>query len=447
MNGQRKIMAAVLAGVIVMVALTFASSPVAALSDEDIALGIDGGDTTWIIVAMVLVFIMVPGVGFFYGGMLRKESVLSMLGQCLAVTALVTVFWVVIGYTLAFGSGGAIVGSLDHFFLKDVGAAPYGYGTEAAGTIPQSLFMLFQMMFCIVTTCLLTGGIAERMKLRALAIFLAIWSVLVYAPVAHWVWGGGWIMTELGALDFAGGTVVHIASGVSVLAAALVIGKRISVAKGHEEVPHNVPMAVLGAALLWFGWFGFNGGSALGTGSFAANALVNTQIAAAVATGVWGLISWLHLGRPSVMGLITGAIAGLVGITPAAGFVDASGAIAIGIGAAFVCYGGLILRRKLKLDDAVDVWGVHGLGGTFGAIATGFLASTAAGSPVEGLLYGGTATVVVNQVLAVAAVWAFVFVVTFAILKIMSLVGEIRMTKDEERIGADIVQHGERAYN
>jgi Amt family ammonium transporter len=423
---------------LVLVALPLVSSPAAA-ADGDV----DSGDTAWLMISTGLVFIMTPAVAFFYGGMLRKSNFLSMLGQSILIIGVVTIIWVVFGYSLTFGTdNGGLIGGAEYIMLNGVGIAP----NLIAPTVPHILFMMYQGMFAIITVALIIGGVAERMKLSSLMVFLSIWTVAVYIPVAHWVWGGGWIY-DLGALDFAGGTVVHITAGVSVLAAALVLGKRINQARGGQEVPHNVPMVVLGGALLWIGWFGFNGGSALAANGLAANALVVTHISAAMAAAVWGLISWLDTGRVSVLGLISGGVAGLVAITPAAGFVNPTGALFIGLGAAVVCYGGILLRKRLGFDDALDVWGVHGLGGTFGAIATGLFATTtvnAAGK--DGLLYGGGGDLLVAQLISVVVVWAFAFGVTFVILKALSKVMPLRMTKDEEKIGADIIQHGESAY-
>ncbi|MCX6651024.1 MAG: ammonium transporter [Methanomassiliicoccales archaeon] len=418
--------------------LPLASSPVAAAGGD-----VDSGDTAWLMISTGLVFIMTPAVAFFYGGMLRKNSFLSMLGQSIIIIGVVTLIWVIFGYSLSFGSDNwGLIGDAGYIMLNGVGLSPNGI----APTVPHILFMMYQGMFAIITVALIIGGVAERMKLSSLIVFLSIWTVAVYIPVAHWVWGGGWIY-DIGALDFAGGTVVHITAGVSVLAATLVLGKRLGHGNGNPEVPHNIPMVVLGGALLWIGWFGFNGGSALAANGLAANALVVTQISAAMAVLIWGLISWLHTGRVSVLGLISGGVAGLVAITPAAGYVNATGALFIGLGAAVVCYGGILLRKKAGFDDALDVWGVHGLGGTFGALATGLFATTAVNAAgKDGLLYGGGADLLVAQTIAVLVVWAFAFGVTFAILKIISKVMPLRMSKNEERIGADIIQHGESAY-
>jgi Amt family ammonium transporter len=357
---------------------------------------------------------------------------------------------VTFGFSLAFGPDTAgMIGNLDFAFLSGIGvgaeppALPY-FPT----TIPPLLYMMFQGMFVIITVALIIGGIAERMRLGALTAFLAVWTALVYLPVAHWVWGGGWIF-ELGALDFAGGTVVHISAGATVLAATLVIGKRMSAQRGETEQPHNIPFVVLGGALLWLGWFGFNGGSALSASELAVSAFVVTQIAAATAGVVWGLISYLHLGRTSVLGMITGAVVGLVAITPASGFVDVYGALAIGAAAPVFSYAAIQLRKRLGFDDALDVWACHGVGGTVGAIATGLFASSAVNAAAaDGLLYGGGFELLVKQFIAVGAVWAFVFAVTLALMyAITRAVPSWRVTKEEERIGVDIVQHGENAYS
>jgi Amt family ammonium transporter len=408
-------------------------------------LAVDAGNTAWVLISTALVFIMTPAVGFFYGGMLGKKNVLSILGQCIIVIGMVTLIWVTLGFTLAFsGNGNAIIGDLDWVMLDGVGIEPL-VPYDMTG-VPGILFMMFQGMFAIITVALIIGGVAERMKLKALVIFLLIWTMLVYIPVAHWVWGGGWI-AQLGALDFAGGTVVHITAGVSVLAAVTILGKRASLSNGGIEQPHNIPFVVLGGALLWIGWFGFNGGSALAADGIAANAFVVTMVAAATAALVWGMVNWLHVGRPGVLGMISGAIAGLVAITPACGYVNVTGAILIGMGAGVFCYGGILLKKRFNYDDALDVYGVHGVGGTWGAIATGLFATGTLASTSKGLFYGGGLTLLGAQLVAVAAVYAFAFAVTFATLFVMKRFMAVRVSKEEERIGADIIQHGENAYS
>ena len=410
---------------------------------------IDSGNTAWLLISTALVFIMTPAVGFFYGGMLGKKNMLSILGQTIIIISIVTLIWMVVGFSLAFGGyGQSLIGNFNWLMANGVGVDPISttdgsyYGSTS---IPGILFVMFQGMFAIITVALIIGGVAERMKLKALVAFVIIWTLIVYLPIAHWVWGGGWI-AQLGALDFAGGTVVHMTAGVSVLAAVIILGKRTSQNNGNPETPHNIPFVVLGGALLWIGWFGFNGGSALAANGIAASAVVVTMVAASTAAMVWGLVSYFHLGRPGVLGLISGGVAGLVAITPAAGYVDVSGAIAIGIGAGMFCYGGILLKRRFHYDDALDVFGVHGIGGTWGAIATGIFATGTFASTSKGVAYGGGLNLLAAQLISVAAVWMFAFAVTFAIMMILKKVMIIRMTKEEERIGADITQHGESAY-
>jgi ammonium transporter, Amt family len=405
------------------------------------------GDTAWLLISTALVFVMTPAVAFFYGGMLRKESFLSMLGQSVIIIGMVTLIWVLFGYSLAFsGYKSDLIGNFDFALLYNVGGLP---DINYASTIPSILFSMYQLMFAIITVALIIGGVAERMKLKAMIVFLGIWTCVVYLPVAHWIWGGGWL-AKLGALDFAGGAVVHITAGVSVLAASVVLGKRLSVLNGNGEHPHNIPMVVLGGGLLWMGWFGFNGGSALGSGMLASQAFANTQIAGAMAAITWGLVSWLHLGRPSVLGLISGGIAGLAAVTPAAGYIDTRGAIIIGLSAGILCYCGILVRKHFKFDDALDVWGVHGIAGTMGMIAVGLFA-TASINPTavvnNGLFYGGGFTLLTAQLIAVVVVWIFAFGITYVMLKVLSRLTPIRMTKEEERVGADIIQHGETAYS
>ncbi len=404
---------------------------VAAVYAEEAA-EINSGDTAWLLVATALVMLMIPGVGFFYGGMVRAKNVLSTIMLVFATLALVSVQWVLFGYSLAFGSDiSGFIGGLDYLGLK-------GVGMEPSGTIPHLLFMMFQGMFAIITVALVAGGIVERMKFSTWLIFALLWATLVYSPIAHWVWGGGWL-GELGALDFAGGTVVHINSGISALALALVLGAR----KGFGSVsmePHNIPMTVLGAVLLWFGWFGFNAGSALAADGIAALAFVNTNTATAAAALTWMLLSWRHR-APSVLGIATGAVAGLVAITPAAGFVTPLASIAIGIGAGIVCYYALLFRMKRNIDESLDVWAVHGMGGTWGAIATGIFASVGA----TGLLAGNPSQVV-TQLVGVVATWIYAFAVTYVIAKVLDATLGLRVSEEEEDVGLDIAQHGERAY-
>jgi Amt family ammonium transporter len=403
---------------------------------------IDTGDTAWVLMSIALVMLMTPGLALFYGGLVRRKNVLSTIMQSIFILALVSVTWVLFGFTLAFGkdvNGWGIIGGLDFVGLHNIGKDPISY----APTIPASAFMAFQMMFAIITPALITGAFAERKKFKAFVIFSLLWTLLVYSPIAHWVWGeGGWLR-NLGTLDYAGGTVVHISSGVAALVAALVLGPRVRRESERFE-PHDVRLAVIGAGLLWFGWFGFNGGSALGANGAAANAIVVTNTAAGMAALTWVTVSWLHKGTPSVVGAISGAVAGLVAITPASGFVDASAAIVIGMAAGATCYGAILLRERLKVDDALDVWAVHGVGGTLGAILTGVFALTAVGGAAG--LIDGNAGQVGKQFIAVASTWIYSGVVTFIILKVIDHFVGLRVEEAEENAGLDSSQHGEVAW-
>jgi Amt family ammonium transporter len=395
---------------------------------------IDTGDNAWVLASAALVLIMTPGVGFFYGGMVRRKNAIATVMMSFTILALISLQWVLWGYTLAFGPDvGGIIGGLEHLGLK-------GVGMEAMEglTIPGLTFMIFQAMFAIITVALITGGFVERIKFSAFLVFSLVWATLVYDPIAHWVWGGGWL-GNLGALDFAGGTVVHISSGISALAVALVIGARKGFGTEPME-PHNIPMTVLGAVLLWFGWFGFNAGSALAADGLAANAFVTTNTATAAAALTWMLLSWRHR-APSVLGIATGAIAGLVAITPAAGFVTPLASIPIGIGAGIFCYYALLFRMSRNIDESLDVWAVHGIGGTWGAIATGIFASVGA----AGLLAGNPGQVV-TQIIAVGATWIYAFTVTYIVAKVIDAVIGLRVREEEEDVGLDISQHGEKAY-
>jgi Amt family ammonium transporter len=396
---------------------------------------IDSGDTAWILVSAALVMLMTPGLAFFYGGLVRRKNVLSTLMHSFFVLGLVSVTWVLWGYTLAFGpdTGLGLIGGLDYLGFEGVTEEPGPY----AATIPHLAFAMFQGMFAIITPALITGAFAERKSFKAFVLFSVLWSTLVYAPIAHWVWGGGWL-SQLGILDFAGGTVVHLSSGISALVAALLIGRRLGIVSPITE-PHDVTMTVLGAALLWFGWFGFNAGSALAADGTAALAFVTTNVAGAMAALTWVTISWLHRGTPSVVGAAVGAVAGLVAITPAAGFVTPAAAILIGFGVAIVCYAAAHLRLRLKVDDALDVFAVHGVGGAFGAIATGIFA-------VEVGLLAGNPGQLLAQLIGVGATALYAAVVTAGIFLLVNLFIPIRVTSDAEERGLDLAQHGEAAY-
>jgi ammonium transporter, Amt family len=404
---------------------------------------INSGDTAWLLASASLVMLMTPALGFFYGGLVRKKNVLATIMHSFFILCLISVQWVLWGYTLAFGPDiGGLIGGLDWLALRGVGIEP---NADYAATVPHQAFMVFQMMFAVITPALITGAFAERKRFKAFVVFTLLWATLVYDPVAHWVWGvGGWLRM-LGALDFAGGTVVHITSGVSALVAALVLGRRRGL--GSEAIePHDATMTVLGASLLWFGWFGFNAGSALTSGGLAASAFVVTNTAAAMAALTWMTVSWLHKGAPSVLGASAGAVAGLVAITPASGYVDVSAAIVIGLGAGTICYLGIQLTKRLRVDDALDVFGVHGVGGAWGAIATGLFASSAVNSAgANGLVNGNPAQLGI-QLLAVGAVVAYAAVMTFVILKVINLFVALRVPEQDEVLGLDASQHREAAY-
>jgi len=405
---------------------------------------IDTGDTAWVLISTALVLLMTPGLAFFYGGLVRKKNVLSIIMKSFMCMALITMQWVIFGYSLSFGSDiHGLIGDLSWFGLRGVGLAP---NSDYAATIPHQLFMLFQMMFAIITPALIIGAVAERIKFSAFVIFSLLWSTFVYDPVCHWVWGVGGILRNTGALDFAGGTVVHINAGMAALAAALILGRRHNMVL-HVPLPHHLPFAALGAGLLWFGWFGFNGGSALGSNSIAVNAFVTTHIAASSAGLTWMLIEWVVNSRPTMLGMITGAVAGLVAITPASGFVNVIGAIWIGIGASAICFLFVsVIKPKLGYDDALDAFGVHGIGGIWGAVATGIFATKAVNAGgANGFFYGDAFQLFV-QLKATAITAIYSFVVSFVILKVLDAMIGIRTTCESEKIGLDLTEHRESAY-
>jgi Amt family ammonium transporter len=404
---------------------------------------INGADTAWVLISAALVMLMTPALGLFYGGLVREKNVLSTIMHSFFILALISVQWVLWGYSLSFGPDkGGLIGGLEWVGLNGVGLEP---NPDYAATIPHQAFMVYQMMFAIITPALISGAFAERKRFKAFVIFSLLWATLVYAPVAHWVWGvGGWIR-NLGALDFAGGTVVHITSGVSALVCAMVLGKRLGY--GTEPMqPHNATMTILGTALLWFGWFGFNAGSALASNGLAVSAFVATNTAAAMAALTWMTASWIRHKQPSVLGAAAGAVAGLVGITPAAGFVTPMAALVIGFLAGAGCFIAVELFVRGRVDDALDVFGVHGIGGIIGALATGIFATKAvnpAGN--DGLLYGNPGQFV-TQLIAVLAVAAYAALVTWVLLKVIDVVVGVRVSQDEEQRGLDKTQHGEVAY-
>jgi len=397
-------------------------------------MALDTGTTAWLLTATAMVMLMTPGVGFFYGGLVRRKNFISMVALSFIAFALVSIQWVILGYTLAFGQDiGGFVGNLDFLGLNGVGleAGDAGY--------PPILFMAFQLVFAAIAMAIVTSGFAERVKLSAFILFALLWTTLVYDPLAHWAWGGGWA-GAFGSLDFAGGTVVHISSGFAALAVALIIGKRAGFGQYTME-PHNIPMTLLGAALLWFGWFGFNAGSALAANSIAANAFVVTNISAAAGALAWLAASWIR-GRPSSLGMVSGAIAGLVAITPAAGFVNTMGAIVIGAIAGLICYAAMLYRINKGLDESLDAWAVHGMGGLWGAIATGIFAVAAIGG-YSGLIEGNVQQFLANVTGAFAAL-IYAFVVTFIIAWVLNKTIGMRVSEEEEYVGLDISQHGER---
>ena len=402
----------------------------------------DTGDTAWVLASSALVLLMTPGLALFYGGLARSKNAAGTIMHSFMTIGIVGVVWVLWGYTLAFGPDiGKFVGDFAWFGLKDVSATEAG---PYADNMPHQTFMIFQAMFAIITPALVTGAFAERMKFSSFVVFIVLWVTIVYAPVAHWVWGGGWL-GDLGALDFAGGTVVHINSGVAALAAAIIFGRRLGFGREPME-PHNIPLIVLGAALLWFGWFGFNAGSALEAGGSATNAFVVTNTAAAAGILAWVAMSWILGKKPSVIGAASGAVAGLVAITPAAGFVGPMPAIIIGLGAGVFCYLAVQLLIKFNIDDSLSVWGVHGIGGTWGALATGIFVGIGFGSFAELAAESSRGMQIVNQLIGIGASWAWSFILTAAILLALKYTMGLRVSDDEEEAGLDASEHAEPAY-
>ena len=404
---------------------------------------INGADTAWVLTSAAFVMLMTPALGLFYGGLVRQKNALSTIMHSFFILALISVQWVLWGYSLAFGPDkGGIIGGLEWLGLNGVNAEP---NPTYAATIPHLAFMVYQMMFAVITPALISKAFAERKRFKSFAIFSLLWATLVYDPVAHWVWADGGWLRSLGALDFAGGTVVHISSGVSALVCAVMLGQRLGYGKEPME-PHNATMTVLGTGLLWFGWFGFNAGSALGAGALAANAFVTTNTAAAMAALTWMTASWIRHERPSVLGATAGAVAGLVGITPAAGFVTPTAALLIGFLAGLGCFLVVEFVVRRRVDDALDVFGVHGVGGMIGALATGVFATRLVNpAGADGLLFGNPGQLAV-QALAVAAVAAYAAVVTWGLLKLIDGVIGLRVSPEEEQRGLDTTQHGEAAY-
>ena len=405
----------------------------------------NSGDTAWVLTSTALVLLMtIPGLAFFYGGLVRRKNVLSILMQCFMILCVISLQWMLFGYSLAFGpSFHGIIGGLDWAGLNGVGAAP---NPAYAATIPHSVFMIFQAMFAVITPALIIGAYAERVKFSAFLVFTLLWATFVYDPLAHWVWStGGWLKA-LGGLDFAGGIVVHVSSGISALILALLLGKRIGY--NHKPIrPHNLPFTVMGGALLWFGWFGFNAGSALAADGIAANAFVTTHAATAAAGLTWALIEWWHNGTPTILGAVTGAVAGLVAITPACGFVNPMNAMFIGIMVAVICYLAVaIIKSKLGYDDSLDAFGVHGVGGTVGTIATGIFAQKAVNAAgADGLLFGNVHQFLIQGLMVVVAI-GFAVVMTWIIFKIVDVIIGMRVEENNEVMGLDLTQQSEAAY-
>jgi len=427
--------------------------------EAQVAQAQSSADNSWMLASAAMVLLMTgPGLALFYGGLVRRKNVLSILMQCIAMMSIITVLWAVLTYSLAFDSGTAFFGGLHHLFLRGVGLAP---DPDYSATIPLQTFMIYQLMFAIITPALIVGAFAERMKFSAMALFLTLWSIVVYTPMAHMVWGkGGFLSASLGGmfpcLDFAGGTVVHVTSGVSALVCALYLGKRVGYPR-EAMPPHSVVLSFIGACLLWFGWFGFNAGSALGAGGLATSAFVNTQFGAAAAALTWAAAEWLHRGKPSALGVISGAVAGLVAITPAAGFVQPMSALVIGAIAGVFCYFMVVkVKSWFGYDDSLDAFGVHGAGGTLGAILTGVFASSAAtpifkdaktGAVLPSGVIDGNWHQLLNQLVGVALAWGVSVVGTLVLLKFVDLVVGLRVAREHEIEGLDVTQHGEEGYD
>ena len=412
--------------------------PMGVFADE-----LNGANTSWILTSTALVlFMTLPGLALFYGGLVRSKNILSVLMQCFAIAGIVSILWLVAGYSIAFADGNAYFGSLSKFMLAGIGE------DSLSGDIPESLFALFQMTFAIITPALIVGGFAERMKFSAVLLFSAIWLIVVYAPITHWVWGGGWL-GEMGLLDFAGGTVVHVTAGVAALVAAIVLGPRNGF-PSKPMPPHNMTMTITGAAMLWVGWFGFNGGSALAANGDAAMAMLVTHISAAAGAMTWMFYEWIKFGKPTALGAVTGLIAGLGTITPASGFVGPAGALVIGILAGLVCFNAVIwIKQKLKIDDSLDVFPVHGVGGILGTILAGVFASSELGLfSGQGLAEGMTIASQVNvQVIGVVATFAYTAVATWIILKVVDVVTGLRVSAEQEQQGLDLISHDEKGYD
>lgn len=405
---------------------------------------IDTGDTAWILISSALVMLMTLGLALFYGGMVRRKNVLGTIMQSFIAIAVISLQWILFGYSLSFGPDiHGVIGSFDWAGLRGVGVEP---NPDYAPTVPHIAFMIYQAMFAVITPALITGAFAERMKFSAFLIFTLVWSTVVYDPIAHWIWGNGGWLRNIGVLDFAGGLVVHLSSGISALAAAIIIGKR----KGYLQeaiYPHNLPMTVLGAGILWFGWFGFNAGSALSSGALSAMAFVVTHTSAVAATVAWVVIEWIHRGKPTMLGAATGSIAGLATITPASGFVGPMPAVVIGLVAGGICYMALNMKNRFDYDDSLDAFGVHGVGGAIGILCTGLFAQKLINpSGADGLFFGSY-KLVIAQIVAIGIISVYSFVVTAIILKVLDMSVGLRVDEESEVSGLDITQHGESGYS
>jgi Amt family ammonium transporter len=423
-----------------------ASSTASAVSQAAAAVPIDSGHTTWVLISTALVMLMTPGLAFFYGGLVRRKNILSVLMQCFMIMCIVSIQWVVLGYSMAFGRDiSGLIGNLDWMWLKGVGMESSSY----APGVPHQAFVLFQMMFAVITPALIIGTFAERMRFSAFCLFSLLWAVFVYDPVAHWIWGkGGFLgcLGGMGAVDFAGGMVVHVNAGMAALAAALFLGKR----RGYPDSispPHNLPFAALGAGLLWFGWFGFNAGSALQANGIAVSAFMATHIAGCVAGVTWSILDWMKFGKPTTLGMITGAVAGLAAVTPASGFVDLTGAMWIGLGSGIICWISVTFAKaRFKYDDTLDAFGVHGVGGIWGSLAVGMWATKAVNAGgVNGLLHGNPMQLLI-QAKAVLVTMIYSFVVSAVLFKFVDMVATLRVSDHEERVGLDLTQHKESGY-
>jgi Amt family ammonium transporter len=404
---------------------------------------VTAADTVWVLLAAALVMLMMPGLAFFYGGLVRRKNILSILMQCFMILCLISLQWLFFGYSLAFGpDAGGIIGNLDWMGLNGVGMDASAY----AAKIPHTAFVIFQMMFAVITPGLIIGAFAERIRFSALCVFSLLWATIVYDPIAHWVWGNGGFLRQMGALDFAGGIVVHVSAGMAALAAVLVLGRRIGY-PDRISPPHNLPLAALGAGLLWFGWFGFNAGSALAADSIAVNAFLVTHASGAIAGLVWSILDWVRFGKPTTLGMITGVVAGLAAVTPGAGFVNLSGSLWIGAGSGVICWMTVTaIKARLNYDDSLDAFGVHGVGGIWGSLAVGIWATTSVNpGGANGLLHGNPA-LLWTQLKAVLICGAYSFVGSWALFKLVGLVIPLRVTEHEERVGLDLTQHREAGY-